>query len=162
MGQTGNWGKRRSDGGGGGGKGEGRKTASFSPFLFLPLCCHLFFHPSFPSTPQSAPGSLRMMFSRQLYFTCYLPNKVVSVPKNRAWISPVKFMSDFIPCILCWRYIDGGPPAGEPDLSSHLWRRYSEFELLRNYLVATYPPVSYLHLHGNTSLQLSITVWLVA
>ena len=40
------------------------------------------------------------------------------------------------------RYIDGGPPAGEPDMSSSIWRRYSEFELLRNYLVANYPAVS--------------------
>ncbi|XP_020616402.1 sorting nexin-4-like [Orbicella faveolata] len=37
------------------------------------------------------------------------------------------------------KYIDGGPPAGEPDMSSSIWRRYSEFELLRNYLVANYP-----------------------
>ena len=39
------------------------------------------------------------------------------------------------------RYIDGGPPAGEPDMSSSIWRRYSEFELLRNYLVANFPAV---------------------
>ncbi|EDO33945.1 predicted protein [Nematostella vectensis] len=39
------------------------------------------------------------------------------------------------------KYIDGGPPAGDPDMSCNLWRRYSEFELLRNYLVATYPAV---------------------
>ncbi|KAL9968392.1 hypothetical protein ACROYT_G026762 [Oculina patagonica] len=37
------------------------------------------------------------------------------------------------------KYIDGGPPAGEPDMSSSIWRRYSEFELLRNYLVANFP-----------------------
>ena len=41
-----------------------------------------------------------------------------------------------------FRYIDGGPPAGEPDMSSSIWRRYSEFELLRNYLVANFPAVS--------------------
>ena len=40
------------------------------------------------------------------------------------------------------RYIDGGPPAGEPDMSSSIWRRYSEFELLRNYLIANFPAVS--------------------
>ena len=40
-----------------------------------------------------------------------------------------------------FRYIDGGPPAGEPDMSSSIWRRYSEFEMLRNYLVATFPAV---------------------
>ena len=40
-----------------------------------------------------------------------------------------------------FRYIDGGPPAGEPDMSSSIWRRYSEFELLRNYLVANFPAV---------------------
>ncbi|KXJ17404.1 Sorting nexin-4 [Exaiptasia diaphana] len=39
------------------------------------------------------------------------------------------------------KYIDGGPPAGEPDMSSNLWRRYSEFDLLRNYLVAIYPAI---------------------
>ncbi|XP_031566243.1 sorting nexin-4-like [Actinia tenebrosa] len=39
------------------------------------------------------------------------------------------------------KYIDGGPPAGELDMSCNLWRRYSEFELLRNYLVATYPEI---------------------
>ena len=43
--------------------------------------------------------------------------------------------------MLLFRYIDGGPPAGEPDMSSSIWRRYSEFELLRNYLVAYYPAV---------------------
>lgn len=45
---------------------------------------------------------------------------------------------------LCFfiRYIDGGPPAGEPDMSSSIWRRYSEFELLRNYLIANFPAVS--------------------
>ena len=43
--------------------------------------------------------------------------------------------------MLLFRYIDGGPPAGEPDMSSSIWRRYSEFELLRNYLVANYPAV---------------------
>ncbi|XP_074623142.1 sorting nexin-4-like [Acropora palmata] len=37
------------------------------------------------------------------------------------------------------KYIDGGPPAGEPDLSSSIWRRYSEFELLRNYFAANFP-----------------------
>ena len=41
-----------------------------------------------------------------------------------------------------FRYIDGGPPAGEPDMSSSIWRRYSEFELLRNYFVANFPAVS--------------------
>ncbi|XP_068670146.1 sorting nexin-4-like [Montipora foliosa] len=39
------------------------------------------------------------------------------------------------------KYIDGGPPAGEPDMSSSIWRRYSEFELLRNYLVANFPAI---------------------
>ena len=43
--------------------------------------------------------------------------------------------------MLVARYIDGGPPAGEPDMSSSIWRRYSEFELLRNYLVANFPAV---------------------
>ena len=45
-------------------------------------------------------------------------------------------------CTSVGRYIDGGPPAGEPDMSSSIWRRYSEFELLRNYLVANFPSVS--------------------
>ncbi|KAK3749906.1 hypothetical protein QZH41_017363, partial [Actinostola sp. cb2023] len=39
------------------------------------------------------------------------------------------------------KYIDGGPPAGEPDMSCNLWRRYSEFDLLRNYLLAMYPAI---------------------
>ena len=46
-------------------------------------------------------------------------------------------------CKLCVsRYIEGGPPPGEADHSCSLWRRYSEFELLRNYLVAMFPAVS--------------------
>lgn len=64
------------------------------------------------------------------------------------------------------RYIDGGPPAGEPDMSSSIWRRYSEFELLRNYLVANFPAVSkwienvhnitvYMYLSIDVSLSLS-------
>ena len=62
----------------------------------------------------------------------------------------------------CWmffylliRYIDGGPPAGEPDLSSSIWRRYSEFELLRNYFVANFPAVRLSH----TIIDNCVAMW---
>lgn len=55
------------------------------------------------------------------------------------------------------RYIDGGPLAGEPDMSSTLWRRYSEFDLLRNYLVAMYPAVSIQKMNSQTKNSQKMT-----